>query len=127
MQILIVDDEQTNIELIKAVFKGIECEFTVCHDGQEGLAKAQELIPDLVILDVMMPKLDGFKVCAHLKADSRFKNIPIFILSSRAGDDDFEVARQVDADCYMLKLVDYFKLRSEVDKLFNLAGDNART
>jgi DNA-binding response OmpR family regulator len=120
MKILIVDDEETNVALIKAALKDIACEFIVAHEGEAGIALAKSAMPDAIILDVMMPKLDGFKVCGMLKADKRFSKIPVAILSSRAGDDDVAIAHEVGADIYMVKPFDRVELNQNVKKLLNL-------
>ena len=119
MKILIVDDEETNIALIKAALKGIDHELVVAHDGEEGIALAKKEMPDVIILDVMMPKLDGFKVCGMLKSDKRFARIAVVILSSRAGDDDMKIAREVGADVYMVKPFDRAELKRNVEQLLN--------
>ena len=117
VKILIVDDELTNIALIKATLKDLDAEFLLASNGQEGLALAKAEMPDLIILDVMMPKLDGYKVCGMLKSDRRFAQIPVVILSSRAGDDDREIAREVGADAYLVKPFDQSELSENVKKL----------
>ena len=117
MKILIVDDEQTNIALIKAALKDLTFDLVVANDGEAGIALAKKEMPDLIILDVMMPKFDGFKVCGMLKADKRFAQIPIVILSSRAGEDDKEIAQEVGADVYMVKPFDPGELNRNVKKL----------
>jgi len=119
MRILIVDDEDTNIALIKAALKDLEGEFLIAHDGQEGIDMARREMPDIIILDVMMPKFDGFKVCGMLKSDKRFAQIPVVILSSRAGDDDVEIAKEVGSDIYMMKPFDREELNRNVKKLLN--------
>ena len=120
MKILIVDDEDTNIALIKAALKDLEGEFIVGHDGQEGIALARGEMPDIIILDVMMPKLDGYKVCGMLKSDKRYAQIPVVILSSRAGEDDIEVAREAGSDAYMVKPFDQEELNRKVKQLLNM-------
>ncbi len=120
MKILIVDDEQTNIVLIKAALNDLECEFIIAHDGEEGIAMAKSEMPDLIVLDVMMPKYDGFKVCGMLKSDKRFAQIPVAILSSRAGEDDVQIAKEVGADIYMMKPFDQGELNQNVKKLLNM-------
>ena len=119
MKILIVDDEETNIALIKAALKDVDHEQIVARDGEEGIALAKAEMPDVIILDVMMPKLDGFKVCGMLKSDKRFSQISVVILSSRAGDDDVEIAREVGADIYMVKPFDLGELNKNVKQLLN--------
>lgn len=101
--ILIVDDEKTNVVLLKSLFPDNEYIVAVAKDGEEGLNQARKLIPDLILMDVMMPKINGFKACGLIKADSQLKSIPVVILSSRAGDDDLKLSKQVGADGYMIK------------------------
>lgn len=119
MKILIVDDEQTNIALIKAALSDFEYDLVVAHDGEEGIALAKKEMPDIIILDVMMPKFDGFKVCGMLKSDKRFSQIPVVILSSRAGDDDVQIAKEVGADIYMMKPFDQGELNRNVKQLLD--------
>ena len=119
MRILIVDDEETNIALIRAALKDIDHEEIVARDGEQGIALAKTEVPDVIILDVMMPKFDGFKVCGMLKSDKRFSQIPVVILSSRAGDDDVEIAREAGADIYMVKPFDQAELTRNVKQLLD--------
>ncbi|MCK5180875.1 MAG: response regulator [Candidatus Omnitrophica bacterium] len=119
MKVLIVDDEETNIALIRAALKDIDHELIVAHDGEQGIALAKAEMPDVIILDVMMPKFDGFKVCGMLKSDKRFARISVIILSSRAGDDDVQIAREVGADIYMVKPFDQDELNRNVKQLLN--------
>ena len=87
-KILIVDDEETNIAILKSLFKGDGYEISIARDGEEGLQAAKNLTPDLILMDVMMPKMNGFKVCGLIKAEKSLSEIPVMILSSRAGEDD---------------------------------------
>ncbi|MCK5013584.1 MAG: response regulator [Candidatus Omnitrophica bacterium] len=119
MKILIADDEETNVALIKAALSDLDCEFIVARDGQEGIALAKSEMPDVVILDVMMPKLDGYKVCGILKSDKRFAQIPVVILSSRAGEDDIKAAREAGSDVYMVKPFDQKELNRNIKQLLN--------
>ena len=119
MKLLIVDDEQTNITLIKAALKDLDFEIIVACDGEEGLKMAQEEMPEIIVLDVMMPKYDGFKVCGMLKSDRRYSHIHVVILSSRAGEDDLQLAREVGADIYMVKPFDQDELNRNVKTLLN--------
>jgi DNA-binding response OmpR family regulator len=102
-RILIVDDEA---DLISVLRFGLEIEgFDVLEaaDGEQGLSVAREARPSLVLLDLMLPKLDGYKVCRALKFDERFKNMPIFILSARSGDQDRKLAMDMGADAFISK------------------------
>ena len=73
------------------------------YDGQEGLEKAKEEKPDLIVLDLMLPKMDGYKVCGLLKADTRYGKIPIIILTARAQESDEKFGLECGADAYIIK------------------------
>lgn len=88
-KILVIDDE---VELIKAItirFKASGYEVIPASDGQEGIDKAQEFKPDLILLDIIMPKVDGYEVCKNLKTDPKTKGIPIIVFTA-AGQRDME-------------------------------------
>ena len=118
-KILIVDDEETNIAMLKSLFAGDNYKITVARDGEEGLAIAKDLIPDLILMDVMMPKMNGFKVCGLIKKDNRLSEIPIMILSSRAGADDIEISKQVGASAYMIKPINIRKISEKINELLD--------
>ena len=102
-RILIVDDEA---DLVSVLRFGLEIEgFQVISagDGEEGLRMAREGTPALMLLDLMLPKLDGYKVCRALKFDERYRNTPIFILSARSGDQDRKLALEMGADLFITK------------------------
>ena len=102
-KILIIDDEA---DLVSVLRFGLEVEgFEVLSagDGEEGLRMAREHQPTLMLLDLMLPKLDGYKVCRALKFDERYKNIPIFILSARSGEPDRRLALEMGADAFVTK------------------------
>lgn len=105
-RILIVDDE---LDLVSVLRFGLEAEgFEVIEaaDGEEGLRRAREERPHLMVLDLMLPKLDGYKVCRALKFDERYKNLPIFILSARSGEQDRRLALDMGADAFISKPYD---------------------
>ena len=72
-------------------------------DGEEGLEKVKTERPDLVVLDILMPKVDGFEVCRTLKNDPRYSEIPIILLSAMNAEEDFETGDKVGADSYLAK------------------------
>jgi DNA-binding response OmpR family regulator len=102
-KILVVDDEA---DLVSVLRFGLEVEgFEVisASDGEQGLSLARERSPALMLLDLMLPKLDGYKVCRALKFDERYRTMPIFILSARSGDDDRRLALEMGADAFITK------------------------
>lgn len=105
-KVLVVDDEQDIVETLKFM---IEMEGYECHcayDGEQGLNKAKELMPDLIILDVMMPFVNGYKVSRMLKFDARYKDIPILMLTARSQDSDKELGEETGANEYITKPFD---------------------
>ena len=102
-KILIVDDEKDIVETLSFMLKakGFEC---ICaYDGEEGLNLAKNINPDLVILDVMMPKINGYKICRLLKFDNKYKNIPIIMITARSQDEDKIIGEETGADEYITK------------------------
>jgi len=73
------------------------------QDGQTGLDMARRDKPDLIILDLMLPRVDGYKICRMLKFDEKYKNIPIIILTARVQDEDKKLGIEVGADAYITK------------------------
>ncbi len=103
-KILIADDNLTNVELLEAFLDGLDCVTAVATDGQETLNKVAEFQPDLILLDIMMPKLSGFEVCKTLKRDPKTRQIMILMVTAlnelgdieravAAGCDDFSASR----------------------------------
>jgi len=116
-RILIVEDE---IELVKAIQirleqAGYEVLFT--YDGQGGMEKAKKENPDLIILDLMLPKMDGYKVCGLLKADARYNKIPIIMFTARARESDEKLGLEVGADAYITKPFQYEKFLAKIKEL----------
>ena len=102
-RILIIDDETELVEMIKMRLEANDYEVIFAYDGQQGLEKAKHERPDLIILDLMLPKMDGYKVCAFLKKDTRYAKIPIIILTARAQESDEELGIELGADAYIIK------------------------
>lgn len=102
-KILIVDDEADIIEILQFVFEtnGYEC--ITALDGEEGLKLAKEANPDLILLDVMMPKINGYKISRLLKYDSKYKDIPIIMITARSQEEDKIIGEETGADEYITK------------------------
>ncbi len=102
-KILIVDDEADIIEILQFVLESQGYECITAFDGEEGLKLAKEANPDLIILDVMMPKMNGYKISRLLKFDSKYKNIPILMLTARSQETDKALGEETGADEYITK------------------------
>ncbi len=116
-RILIVDDEPEIVELLEMRLRKIGYTILTASDGMEGLEKARKEMPDLIILDVMMPKMDGFQVCRFLKFDEKYKKIPVLMLTSRGQDSDKNLGKEVSADSYMPKPYEVDALLKEIKRL----------
>jgi two-component system, OmpR family, alkaline phosphatase synthesis response regulator PhoP len=121
-KILLVDDEPHIIMMLENRMKHAGYDVITASDGQEALTKAKKEKPDLIILDLMLPKLDGYKVCRMLKFDEKYKNIPIIMLSARAQEADKKMGETVGADGYVTKPFEPQVLLGKVKDL--LSGKN---
>ena len=102
-RLLIVDDEKDIVETLTFRLEANGYEVSKAYDGQDGFDKAKKEKPDLIILDLMLPKMDGYKVCGLLKADARYSKIPIIMFTARAQDSDKSMGEDVGADTYITK------------------------
>lgn len=102
-KILLVDDEPAIVQVIQARLKANGYEVVTAQDGQEGLNAARAEKPDLIILDVMLPKMDGFRVAQFLKLDDQYRHIPIMMLTARVQEEDKRMGEQAGADAYLTK------------------------
>lgn len=118
-QILIVEDNSGVVQYLRSILAE-DYQLGVAIDGQEGIDKALESIPDLIISDVMMPKKDGFELCQTLKKDFRTSHIPIILLTARADMESNLTGLEHGADAYMTKPFNSRELRTRVRKLIEL-------
>jgi two-component system phosphate regulon response regulator PhoB len=102
-RILIIEDERGLTDVLTYNLQREGYDTVVAHDGQEGLRKAQMQLPDLVILDLMLPTMDGLEVCRELRAGERTRNLPILMLTARAEETDQVVGFTMGADDYVTK------------------------
>ncbi|MBV9123080.1 MAG: response regulator [Planctomycetes bacterium] len=102
-RILIIEDERALTDVLTYNLKREGYDVYVVHDGQEGLRKAQMLLPDLVLLDLMLPSLSGLEVCRQLRAGERTQHIPILMLTAKAEETDQVVGFSLGADDYVTK------------------------
>lgn len=102
-KILIVDDEADLVTMIKLRLEATGYDILEAYDGQEALKKAQDQNPDLIILDIMLPKMNGYKVCRMLKFDEKYRHIPIIMFTARVQEADKQMSQKVGADAYIAK------------------------
>ena len=102
-KVLIVDDEQDIVESLKFVLETEDFECYTAFNGEDGLKSAKEIMPDLIILDIMMPKMNGYKISRLLKFDSKYKDIPIIMLTARSQEEDKLIGEETGADEYITK------------------------
>ena len=119
-RILIADDNGPNVELIEAYLNGLDCEITVAVDGRDTLAKVASFQPDLILLDVMMPKLSGFEVCERLKSDPATRGIMILMVTALNELGDIERAVEAGTDDFLSKPVNKLELLKRVDNMLKL-------
>jgi len=105
-KILIVDDEADLVETIRFPLEMEGFKVLAAYNGEEGLNQARTEKPDLILLDLMLPKLDGYKICRLLKFDDRYKHIPIFMLTAKTQEKDKILGKETGADEYFTKPFD---------------------
>lgn len=117
IRLLAVDDDPVILNLLKVNFEIDGFDVITAGDGQEALETAQAEKPDVVLLDIMMPKMSGLEVTQALKSDPETKRIPIMLLSAKAQEADVEVGMKMGADAYVTKPFDPIELVQRVHDL----------
>lgn len=119
-KILIVDDEALLQMGVSIRLKAEGFEVLTASDGLAGLEMARKEEPDLILLDLMLPQMDGYKVCRMLKFDARYKNIPIIMLTARAQDVDKNMGAEAGVNAYLTKPFDHRELLDKIKELLNI-------
>ena len=119
-RILIADDNGPNVELLEAFLSGLDCEIAVAVDGQDTLRQVEAFDPDLILLDVMMPKLSGFEVCKRLKDDPATRGIMILMVTALNELGDIERAVDAGTDDFLSKPVNKLELLKRVENMLKL-------
>src|SRR5687767_15158032 len=128
-RILIADDHAANRELLEAYLASVACEIELSVDGQDTLDKVATFEPDLILLDVMMPKLSGFEVCRKIKDDPRTAKIMVLMVTALNELGDIERAVKSGTDDFLSKPVNKFELLKRVEnmlKLKDVSDENER-
>ncbi len=119
-RILIADDNEQNRELLEAYLSDEGHEILMAADGQQTLEVAFEKLPDLVLLDIMMPKLSGYEVCQRLKEDERTQRIPVLMVTALKEMGDIQKAVDAGADDFLTKPVHRLELKTRVRSLLRV-------
>jgi len=119
-KILIADDNFQNCELLDAFLAEENYEIAMAHDGRETLKKVKEFQPDLILLDIMMPKLSGYEVCKQLRSEAATRDIPVLMVTALAEMGDIERAVQAGADDFLTKPVNRLELTTRVKSLLRV-------
>lgn len=121
-KILIVDDENEILDFLRIRLEKSGFEVLTTDSGMEGLNLARSEAPDLIILDMMMPQIDGLKVCKMLKFDQKYAHIPIILLTARDLSDDLDILKDIRVDEYISKPFDAKHLVATMRKLLTASG-----
>jgi CheY-like chemotaxis protein len=118
--ILIVDDNAQNVELLQAFLESLPVKIVTASDGVEALERVQEHQPDLILLDIMMPRMSGFQVCRKLKSDPKTRDIQILMVTALNELGDIEQAAECGTDDFVSKPVNKFELLTRVKSLLRV-------
>jgi CheY-like chemotaxis protein len=122
-RVLIVDDNRASRDLIRAILKSVRCDIIEASDGQQGLDRVRQERPDLVLLDVDMPGLDGLTVVKKIRQDATFSDLPVVAVTAFAMDGDREKAMAAGFTAYLTKPVRAAALREKVQQLLGAARE----
>lgn len=122
IHLMLVDDEPDLVQIVLVRLKAAGYEVSIAYDGQEALEKVRKAQPDLMILDLMLPKLDGYKVCRLLKFDEKTRAMPILIFTARAQVEDVTLATECGADAYLTKPFEAKALLAKIQELLAATG-----
>jgi CheY-like chemotaxis protein len=121
-RILIADDNEANRELLEAYLVDLDCVTETAEDGQQTMDKAVSFDPDLILLDVMMPKLSGFEVCEKIKSDDKLKKIMVLMVTALNELGDIERAVDSGTNDFLTKPVKRVELVKRVENMLELKG-----
>ncbi len=121
--ILVIDDDLTVVKLASAILSAGGYQVISSTDAPAGLEMAMKQKVDLIVLDVMLPVINGFNICRLLKSQEKYKKIPIVLLTSRSEDEDRKIGLEVGADAYIAKPLDRENFLSVIKELLAKSGN----
>lgn len=121
VSVLVVDDNEQNLELLEAYLEDLRCDLRLARDGMEALEAVAAKRPDIILLDVMMPRMSGFQACSKLKADGGTRDIPIVMVTALNEVSDVERAIECGADDFLSKPVNKLELLTRVKSLVRIS------
>jgi adenylate cyclase len=119
-RILVVDDVADNVEILRMRLTSLGYEVVVAEDGEQALARVRETLPDLILLDIMMPKIDGLEVVRRLKADASLPFIPVILVTAKASQKDIIAGLDAGGDDYLTKPIDHGALVARVRAMLRI-------
>jgi DNA-binding response OmpR family regulator len=119
-KIVIADDNNQNVELLEAYLSDFDCAIRTAHDGEETLQVVEDFAPDLLLLDVMMPRLSGFEVCRKIRANPQTKDLLILMVTALNEAADFERGVQAGTDDFLTKPVNKIELLCRIRSLLRV-------
>jgi len=119
-RILVVDDNANNVEILRMRLESHGYEVVTAVDGEAGLVAVREHLPDLILLDIMMPKLDGVEVCRRIRADNSLPFIPIILVTAKSDQKDVVAALEAGGDEFLTKPVDHAALVARVKSMLRI-------
>jgi two-component system, cell cycle response regulator DivK len=114
--VLLVEDNEDNLVVYRTILEHVGYNVLEARDGEEGVARARESMPDLILMDISIPKIDGWEATQRLKADAATRSIPIIALTAHALEEDRQKAVEAGCDGYLAKPVEPRRVVAEVER-----------
>lgn len=124
-KILVVDDNEKNVELLEAILLAADFEVLKAYNGKQAIEMVGKERPDLLLLDIMMPQLDGFQVCEILRKDSQNTGLPVIMVTAKDKESDIVQSLEKGADDYVVKPINKKELLGKIEDMLAKANKNS--